>query len=275
MVNREGAHDPTNQTAYENVYLILAGLFIAALVACNLIFQKFFSFEISFFGWSYTFQLSVGILPYPLTFLVTDILSEIYGRDRATKVVTGGLFASVFVLGIILVADAVTAVPWSPVDGATFHRVFGLSWVAVTASMAAYLVAQYFDIRFFSFWRRLTRGRHLWLRNNASTITSQVLDTAVVNGLLVIMGSPGLTWARFPQLFWNGVVFKWMVALADTPLFYAAVLFLRRKFPREVAAVEEEEESKQQAVSSQTPKKNAKARGNLAMVACREGNRSF
>ena len=107
--------------------------------------------------------------------------------------------------------------------------------------MAAYLVAQYLDIRFFVFWRRLTRGRHLWLRNNASTITSQVLDTAVVNGLLVVMGAAGVTWARFPTLFWNGVLFKWAVALADTPIFYAAVILLRRRFGPEVEAVEAEE----------------------------------
>jgi uncharacterized integral membrane protein (TIGR00697 family) len=244
MTKPEGRCLPGDKSAYENYYLILAGLFIAALVACNLIFQKFFSWKVSLFGWSYTFQLSVGILPYPLTFLVTDILSEIYGKHRAAKVVTAGLCASLFVIGLILIADTVTAAPWSPVDDATFHRVFGLSWVAVAASMAAYLVAQYLDIRFFSFWRRLTRGRHLWLRNNASTVTSQVLDTAVVNGLLVVMGAPGLTWARFPQLFWNGVLFKWLVALADTPLFYAAVALLRRKFPSEVNLVQEEEEAR-------------------------------
>lgn len=220
---------------------MLAALFIAALVACNLIFQKFFTWELSFFGWHYTFQQSVGILPYPLTFLVTDVLSEIYGRRRAALVVTSGLFASLFVLGLILVAETLPATPWSPVDDETFGRVFGLSWVAVTASMAAYLVAQYMDIRFFLFWRRVTRGRHLWLRNNASTISSQVLDTAVVNGLLVALGAAGMAWSRFPELFWNGVLFKWAVALADTPLFYAAVLFFRKKFPDEVAAVEKEE----------------------------------
>lgn len=237
-LSRDSSSDPL----YERLYLILAALFIAALVACNLIFQKFFTWELSIFGWQHTFQLSVGILPYPLTFLVTDILSEIYGRERATRVVTSGLFASCFVLGLIFVADVVPAASWSPVDEATFSRVFGLSWVAVTASMAAYLVAQYMDIRFFLFWRRLTRGRHLWLRNNASTISSQVLDTAVVNGLLVVMGAAGMTWSRFPELFWNGVLFKWVVALADTPLFYAAVLFLRKRFPLEVADVEKEEQ---------------------------------
>jgi uncharacterized integral membrane protein (TIGR00697 family) len=233
--------DSSSNSSYERIYLILAGLFIAALVACNLIFQKFFNWEVSLFGWSYTFQLSVGILPYPLTFLVTDILSEIYGKARATWVVTCGLFASVFVLGLVLLADAVNATPWSPVDDPTFHRVFGPSWIGITASLGAYLAAQYMDIRFFLFWRRLTRGRHLWLRNNASTITSQVLDTAAVNGLLIAMGAAGMTWDLFPALFWNGVLFKWAVALADTPLFYAAVLILKKKFPEQIKTVEREE----------------------------------
>jgi uncharacterized integral membrane protein (TIGR00697 family) len=237
MKRHHGQYEP----AYERFYLLLAAIFIAALVACNLIFQKFFAWEISLFGWGHTFQLSVGILPYPITFLVTDILSEVYGKKRAAWVVTCGLFASIFVLGLILLAGGAGAAPWSPVDDETFHRVFGLSWVAVTASMAAYLVAQYMDIRFFVFWRRLTKGRHLWLRNNASTFTSQVLDTAVVNGLLVAMAAPGMTWARLPELFWNGVLFKWAVALADTPFFYAAVIFLRRRFGTQVEAVAAEE----------------------------------
>jgi uncharacterized integral membrane protein (TIGR00697 family) len=241
MFQKEDNNYVSRDPSYERLYVILAGLFIAALVACNLIFQKFFVWEISFFGWTYSFQLSVGILPYPLTFLVTDVLSEIYGKKRATWVVTAGLFASMFVVGLIWVADKLSATPWSPVDDAAFHRVFGLSWVAVTASMVAYLVAQYMDIRFFLFWRRLTHGRHLWLRNNASTVTSQVLDTALVNGLLIALGASGMTWARFPALFWNGVLFKWAVALADTPLFYAVVILFRRRFPNEVRAVEEKE----------------------------------
>lgn len=209
---------------------MLAAIFIAALVTCNLIFQKFFVWDFSVLGTSIRFQQSVGILAYPVTFLVTDILSEIYGKERADRVVTSGLVASLFVLVLVLVATFVEATPWSPVDDATFLQVFGLQWVGVTASMFAYLGAQYLDIRLFDFWKRLTRGKHLWLRNNASTIGSQLVDTALVNGFLAAVGTSGVTWARFPELFADGVLFKWSIALLDTPIFYAAVFLLRRRF---------------------------------------------
>lgn len=226
----EGVPSPERRAAYEQFYVILAAIFIAALVACNLIFQKFFIWEIDLFGSRYVFQQSVGILAYPVTFLVTDILSEIYGKERADRVVTAGLLASLFVMGLVLISALVPAPPWSPVDSETFMRVFGLQWVGVTASMVAYLGAQYLDIRLFHFWKRVTHGKHLWLRNNASTIGSQVVDTALVNGILAALGTTGVTWERFPELFLNGVLFKWTIALLDTPLFYAAVYYCRDRF---------------------------------------------
>ena len=90
------------RAAYEQFYLVLAAIFIAALVTCNLIFQKFFIWDFSLFGASIQFEQSVGILAYSVTFLVTDILSEIYGKERANRVVTSGLIASLFVLGLVL-----------------------------------------------------------------------------------------------------------------------------------------------------------------------------
>ena len=165
-----------NKSQANNLYLILAGIFIASLVSCNLIFQKFFEIDIwlPFIG-NYTFAQSVGLLAYPVTFLVTDIISEIYGKNKANQVVTAGLIASLFMLIVITVADSVTATVWSPVSDDVFSMVFGLSGAAVFASMMAYLFAQYVDIRIFHFWKRLTKGRHLWLRNNASTIFSQFI----------------------------------------------------------------------------------------------------
>ncbi|HSF17313.1 MAG TPA: queuosine precursor transporter [Vicinamibacteria bacterium] len=222
-------NDPHRSAASEDLYIVLAAVFIAALVACNLVFQKFFIWELPFFGSGFSFQQSVGVLAYPVTFLVTDVLSEIYGKERADRVVTSGLVASLFVMGLVVLSSRVSAAPWSPVDDATFQKVFGLQWLGVTASMLAYLGAQYLDIRLFHYWKRRTRGKHLWLRNNASTITSQVVDTALVNGLLAAVGTTGVTWERFPELFWNGVLFKWSMALLDTPLFYAAVFYCRRR----------------------------------------------
>ena len=218
-----------NISKANNLYLILSGIFIASLVSCNLIFQKFFEIEIwlPFVG-NYTFAQSVGLLPYPITFLVTDIISEIYGKDRANQVVTSGLVASIFMLIVVTMADIIPMAPWSPVDSNTFHKVFGLSAAAVFASMMAYLFAQYVDIRIFHFWKRLTKGKHLWLRNNASTVFSQFIDTSAVLLLLCFFGVIG--WERFGVLLLNGFLFKVFFAAFDTPFVYMIVYYLRREF---------------------------------------------
>ena len=209
-------------TLRDRLFLILAGIFIAALVSCNLIFQKFFSWTP--FG-IYTFEISVGILPYPVTFLVTDIISELYGKRKADQVVISGLIASVFVSLLVLLANAVPQTSWSPVSNETFSTVFGLNGPAVFASMVAYLSAQFIDIRIFHFWKKKTNGRHLWLRNNGSTIASQLVDTGAV--LLLLCSFDVIAWERFGGLLVNGFLFKMLIALLDTPLFYAAVWYLK------------------------------------------------
>lgn len=208
-----------------NIYLILASIFIASLVVSNLIFQKFFSFD--FLG-IYNFEISVGILPYPITFLVTDLISEIYGKKNANKVVITGIFASAFSLLIIMLSDAAPATEWSPVGNEVFHSVFGLSALAVFASAMAYLVAQFVDIRIYHFWKEKTKGRHLWLRNNFSTITSQFLDTFSVLFLLCSFGV--IDWKLFGVLLLNGFLFKLLVALFDTPILYIFVYWFRGRF---------------------------------------------
>ena len=212
----------------EKLYIILSAIFIASLVSCNLIFQKFFQIEIwiPLYG-NYIFEQSVGLLAYPITFLVTDIISEIYGQNKANQVVTAGLFASVFMLLVVTVADFIPMAPWSPVDSITFSKVFGLSGAAVLASMLAYLIAQYIDIRIFHFWKKLTNGKHLWLRNNASTIFSQFVDTFSV--LFLLCSFDVISWDRFSILLLNGFLFKVFFAAFDTPIIYALTYMIRKK----------------------------------------------
>ena len=219
-----------NRLLAENIYLFLAALFITSLVVSNLIFQKFFYWypvEWSIMG-SRLFELSVGILPYPITFLITDLISEIYGRKKANLVVVAGIFASFFSMGIILLADYVPAITNSPVDDATFERVFSLSPLAVLASMMAYLFAQFIDIRLYHFWKELTHGKQLWLRNNLSTFSSQFIDTFTVIGLLCLFGV--LPWDLFWGLLISGFVFKVLVAALDTPFLYFFVGLFRKRF---------------------------------------------
>jgi len=220
-----------NKRSAELLYLILAGVFIAALVCCNLIFLKFTSFQpFTFldFGASenstwfnlthFTMIISVGLLPYPITFLVTDLISEIYGVRRANNVVKVGLIASLFVLLIVYTANAVPAITDSPVDDAIFTQVFGLAGLSVFASMTAYLIAQFIDIRIFHFWKNKTKGKKLWLRNNFSTIPSQFIDTMTV--LLLLCGFGAIEWSNFWPFFLSGFIYKILIALLDTPLFY-------------------------------------------------------
>ena len=212
------------------IYLYLAALFITSLVVSNLIFQKFFYWyplEMSLFGVR-LFELSVGILPYPITFLITDLISEIYGQKRANEVVVAGIFASFFSIGILLVASAAPAIPSSPIDDTTFTQVFSLSPLAVLASMIAYLLAQFVDIRIYHFWKKLTKGKHLWLRNNFSTFASQIIDSASVILLLCLFGV--LPWSLFWGLTLSSIVFKILVAAIDTPFLYLFVGMFRRRF---------------------------------------------
>ncbi len=219
-------------------YLLLAAMFIAALVACNLIFIKFFYWQpLAFLHndnsfWSsvtaYTFVVSVGIIPYPITFLITDVLSEIYGRKRANRVVTAGLIASLFTVLIVYIAILVPATDFSVLSDAEFEKVFGNVVYGVGASMIAYLLAQYVDIRIFHFWKTLTKGKHLWLRNNFSTIPSQMIDTLTI--LLILCGAGTLKWEQFFPLLINGFLFKVIIAAIDTPFFYLMIWWFRKKF---------------------------------------------
>ena len=214
----------------KNIYLLLAGLFITSLVVSNLIFQKFFYWyplDIKVLGNS-LFELSVGILPYPITFLITDLISEIYGKKRANQVVVTGIFASFFSMGILLIANEVPAIENSPIDDETFNQVFALSPIAALASMIAYLLAQFVDIRIYHFWKNLTQGKMLWLRNNFSTFSSQLIDTVLVVGLLSIFGV--LEWKLFWGLVISGFLFKIIVAALDTPLLYLFVGIFRKTF---------------------------------------------
>lgn len=208
-------------------FLLLASLFLAALVVCNLIMRKFVVVDLGF----HQFTVSAGILPYPVTFLVTDLLSEIYGRRRANLVVGAGFVASLFVLVVVWLPTQFDAVSFSPVSNELYEQVIANNaWRAVFASMLAYLAAQYVDVWLFEFWRRLTHGRHLWLRNNGSTILSQFIDSTLVI-VVLFAGDPEWTGDRMMTTIRDMWIFKSLVALCDTPFFYLGTWWLQRWRP--------------------------------------------
>lgn len=219
-----------DKLAAQRIYILLGGLFITSLVVSNLIFQKFFYWypvDVEVFG-SKLFEISVGILPYPITFLITDLISEIYGKKRANDIVVVGIFASLFSVLIVYFADIVPALSNSPIKDDVFTTVFGRTILAVGASMIAYLFAQFIDIRIYHFWKQLTNGKHLWLRNNFSTWLSQFVDTFSVVFLLCFFEI--LPWSSFKGLLISGFLFKVLVAACDTPFLYLGVYLFRKRF---------------------------------------------
>lgn len=219
-------------SAHERIYLLLAGIFIAALVVTNIIAAK--AFVLPIFGRELIY--SVAIVPYPITFLVTDIVSEIYGRRRANYIVIVGFVVSLFTLGVITAGRYLPIWENSAVSQANYDALFRYAPRILFASMVAYLVAQFVDIRIFHFWKRLTEGRHLWLRNNASTMVSQLVDTTLVvvlthYGTVSQESGEPYAFAQFRKMIISGYLLKAGIALLDTPLFYLSVWIFRNKLP--------------------------------------------
>jgi uncharacterized integral membrane protein (TIGR00697 family) len=232
----------------ERVFLVFAGVFLGTLAMLNILgisrFIKLFEFTTSG-GTTLVFAVAVGVIPYPITFLCTDFISEFYGRKRANFVVFVGLLLNIWVVIVMWLGGVLPG--FEAVDPATgelardaagrlpvFFEIRALTFGAVFASMIAYLAAQFCDVYMFHFWKRLTRGRLLWVRNNGSTMISQLVDTTAVILIthyyahaLPIDADQSL--ARQLSLFIvTGYAFKFVVAAVDTGPFYIGVRYLSR-----------------------------------------------
>ena len=200
--------------------MILMGLamaFTTALLVANIIAGKI----ISIGDWS----MSAGIIAYPLTFLLTDAISEVYGRKATTRVVWFGFACSLLMLLLIYIGKALPLAGDSLVNQESYDNVLGNVPRIVFASMVAYLVAQNHDVFAFHFWRRKTGGRHLWFRNNASTAVSQLMDTALFTSIAF--------WGMLPvnvmlSIFVVEYIAKVVISVVDTPLVYALVGAVRK-----------------------------------------------
>ena len=135
-------------------------------------------------------------MTYPITFLLTDTVAEIWGQRRAAFMVYAGFFMSFVMMAVLWIAVALPpAAAWTYPAYATtqesqlaYEATFSAPGVLVLASMTAYLVAQLIDVRLYHFWWRVTGGKHLWLRNNGSTWISQLVDTIIVNSIFLRFG---------------------------------------------------------------------------------------
>ena len=229
----------------ERVFLVLAGIFICAMTMLNILgITRFIELG--------PMQLAVGVLPYPITFLCTDLICELYGKRRANFMVTLGLGLNFFILAFVYLGNLAPPVPlesmppWqnmqlaAPVslpDGTTvegqielYRLIYATTSGAVFASMMAYIAAQYCDVQLFHFWKRVTRGKYLWVRNNFSTMISQLVDSFMV--ILVTFGATylagNITGAALLTLMFSNYIFKFCVAIIDTGPFYLGVYQLRK-----------------------------------------------
>lgn len=220
-------------TPKEKVYVTLCVMFSVIIVSGNLIYQKFI--ELPFFT-IYTFELSVGAMFYPLTFLLTDLITEFYGKEKANFCVKMGIAMNILIVAMISLMDGLNATHWSPVDSLTFHRVFGFYSVAFIGSILACYIAQSIDIVIYLWIRRLTGPKWLWLRNNGSIAVSLLIDTSIVISFMTFFGA--LPKAHMGTLILNSYVYKLCFTLCSTPLFYVGVHMLRaiinrNKVPRD------------------------------------------
>jgi hypothetical protein len=228
----------TAHPRYERVYLVLAAGFCVVLVLTNIIGIKLF--RAPFVD---DFALTTGILTYPATFVFTDLVSEVFGKRRADFMVALGFAMSMLMLAIVQLAIAVPPHPfWVPADGAyyadaagyqhAFESVFALNGVLLFGSMLAYLCAQLTDNWLFHFWKGVTGGKHLWLRNNGSTWVSQLVDTFVV-GSILFWGAFGMSLADGLSVMATIYVFKIALAAIDTPFIYLGVHLIERYLENE------------------------------------------
>jgi len=197
---------------------ILSSIFIAALVGANLLGTK----VTTLFGVS----VSVGIFAYPLTFLITDSIEEVFGRKKVTHLLYGALVAQILILGIVAIAVIL------PPAGRYEHNeayvtVFSNSMRIIVASLIAFVLSQTHDIWAFQFLRSKTHGKYLWLRNNISTIVSQFIDTTLFMFIAFYHVTPKFDVAFLFALIIPYWLFKIAFAILDTPVVYALVAWLR------------------------------------------------
>ncbi len=217
----------------EATFALLAGLFMVTLVLTNVIGTKLFEVAVPGFLQSLlggdSMTLTSGIITYPITFLLTDTVAEIWGRRRATFMVWAGFGMSLLMLLILQAAIHLPAAPiwmlpqfgFDTADATqnAFHATFASPGILLAASMTAYLVAQLFDVRLYHFWWRVTKGKHLWLRNNGSTWISQLVDTTIVNSIFLRFGLD-MQWPTIGGIIVANYVVKILFAAVDTPLIY-------------------------------------------------------
>jgi uncharacterized integral membrane protein (TIGR00697 family) len=206
----------------DRAFILLVAIFVGALVISSVLASKI----ITIFG----LFVPAGVLAYCITFVATDVISEIWGRERAGRVVFSGFITLLVTFLLIRLALAWDAAPfWT--EQRAFSTVLGSTSRIIIASFIAYLASQYHDVWSFHMWRKWTAERHLWLRNTASTVVSQFIDTMI----FITIAFYG-TMPVFP-LIKGQYLIKVLIAVLDTPFVYLVIILIRKGYSVERMSV--------------------------------------
>lgn len=195
-----------------SLFIFLCAAFVAALVTANVLAAKIVSLGGLF--------VPAGVLAYSITFAVTDTVCEVWGRRRTQTLINAGFLVLILVWGLTSLALAMPAAPFWPNQEA-FGTILGATRRIILASLIAYAVSQTFDLWIFNRIKELFAARHLWIRNNVSTLLSQTLDTCLFITIAFYGQLPLL------PLIAGQLAVKYVIALLDTPVVYGLVYLAR------------------------------------------------
>ena len=201
----------------EKIYTFLCVMFTVTIVLNNLTYQKFVKLLLPF----NQVEISVGAILYPITFLITDLIAELYGKAKANFCVTTSIFLNLIVVMIIFIMDSLPATSWSKINDSTFHNVFGFYGVAFVGSILACYISQTLDVYLYISIKKLTKNSLLWLRNLGSTSISLFIDTCVVIIFLTLFGI--LEKEHMLELIINSYSWKLFFTFCSVPIFYILV----------------------------------------------------
>jgi hypothetical protein len=220
----EARHHFARMDASHKLFVYLGGIFVSCLLLGDIIGGKTIVTPLG--------PISVGIIPFPVTFLLTDVVNDFYGRRGARFLTFLGFFMACLAWAVLTLTTWLRPDPSTYFTQAEFAKVFGGSAQLFVASMLAYMIGQLLDIQVFQFWKALTESRHLWLRATGSTVFSQLVDTVTINVVFwswtagadpsSFLGklSPGDRWEWIFEKIGREYLIKVVVAILLTPIVY-------------------------------------------------------
>ncbi len=229
----------------EVVFLMLAGLFLSTFALLNVLgLTRIINLSLSIGGFHIPAIIPLGVLPYPITFICIDLITEFYGKERAKMVIWMGLAVNLWIALILwasaflpphVTLDPLTHLPPVADPNYPFFIIREYTITGIFGSVTAYLVAQLLDVNVFSWCKNLTKGKHLWLRSNVSTLLSQMVDTVIVisfsfyftDAMSHLVAKDENTFSTLVTIILSGYVFKTIATILSTFPFYLCVHFLR------------------------------------------------